>query len=171
MQSLVTERQWHVLYTFPKAERQVAAQITGMGYESFLPLCKVARQWSDRIVKLDVPLFPNYVFAKVDGTSRYSLSSIKGFVNFVRLGQEIAIMKDAEICLIRDLLQHDSSITSENYFEKGDPVRITKGQFRGIEGVVVQSGSSRRLLVRIEKLERAFSINLSADMVECLERR
>jgi transcriptional antiterminator RfaH len=70
------EPKWCVAYTRPKSERRVAASIAEMGIESYLPTHKVVRQWSDRKKKMDVPLFSNYVFVKVDDTKRRLLFSI-----------------------------------------------------------------------------------------------
>ncbi len=52
---------WYVLFTMSKLEKKINYSFQQQGIESFLPLHKIIRQWSDRKKKLDVPLFPNYI--------------------------------------------------------------------------------------------------------------
>lgn len=70
---------WDMAYTFPKAERKAACKLREMGVTSFLPLHKVVKQWSDRKKKLELPLFPNYLFINRIPQKGLMLSRLKAF--------------------------------------------------------------------------------------------
>jgi len=85
---------WHVIYTMPRAERKVASSIDEMGIESYLPLYKVTRQWSDRKKKVEVPLFPNYVFVKVSEKGRRVIFNIKEPVKFISIDNKPVVVDE-----------------------------------------------------------------------------
>lgn len=168
MNDVTGERLWHVVYTIPKAERKVALSIDDLGLESYLPLHTVVRQWSDRKKKLRVPVFPNYVFVKVDTRTRAHLYSIKEVVRFVSISKTPVIVREEEILAIKKALDYAEDVVPEDYFQEGTKMRITKGQFAGLEGFIVRRNNNARLLVRIDGLLKAFSLNISPSLGEAL---
>lgn len=163
MKSNPVEPKWYVVYTKPKLERKVAASIGEMGIESYLPMHKVVRQWSDRKKKKEVPLFPNYVFVKVDDINRRFLFSIKELLKFVSIEGKPVVIRDNEILTIKSVLNGDyDDISTEEYFQEGVKVRIEHGPFSGLEGLVIKKCNKLRLMIRVEGLMKAFSIVISA---------
>jgi transcription antitermination factor NusG len=57
---------WYAVYTRPRWEKKVAALLLHKGIESYCPLNKVRRRWSDRTKTIEEPLFKSYVFVKTD---------------------------------------------------------------------------------------------------------
>lgn len=159
---------WHVVYTLPRSEKKVASYIIEMGFEAYVPLKKEVRQWSDRKIKIEVPLFPNYVFVKVDEAFRSSLYLIKGLIKFVSIDRKPVIIKDDVIEQINKVLNGDHIVRCEDYFHKGVHVKIQHGKLAGIEGVILQRRGTSRLLVRIEGIMKAFSFNISTQDVALL---
>ena len=76
---------WHVIYVRPKFERKVFATLLERGVESYLPLKKVVRQWRDRKKKMEVPVFPGYVFVKINRKEIANVYSTNGaiFTHFI----------------------------------------------------------------------------------------
>jgi transcription antitermination factor NusG len=161
MLSQANELKWHVVYTMPNTERNVAMRISDMGIESYLPLHKVIRQWSDRRKKMEVPLFPNYVFVKVEEMRRGHLYSVKDLVKFVSIEKKPVTIREKEILTIKQVLQNDLDVATEEYFQEGMSVKITRGQFAGVEGIVVKACGNTRLVVQLDSLMKAFSFNIS----------
>jgi transcriptional antiterminator RfaH len=56
------ENKWYALYTRPRAEKQVYQRLTEAGVETFLPLQKTYRMWSDRKKLVEKPLLSSYIF-------------------------------------------------------------------------------------------------------------
>ncbi len=169
MNANLPELNWYVVYTRPKSERKVAASITDMGIESYLPMHKIVRQWSDRKKKMEVPLFTSYVFVRTDDVRRRLLFSIKELLKFVSINGMPVVIKDHEILTIKKVLSGDfDDISTEEYFQEGMKIRIVRGQFKGLEGVVIKKCNKERLLIRIEGLMKAFSFVISSSLAEAV---
>src|SRR6202040_2303430 len=62
----VTLAPWFALRVRPNYEKPVAAALRGKGFQEFLPLVQSRRQWSDRVKVMDLPLFPGYLFCRLN---------------------------------------------------------------------------------------------------------
>src|ERR1041385_8898050 len=129
---------WYVAYTMPRAERRAAQFFSDHCdcIETFVPLHWVVRQWSDRRVKREEPLFPNYVFVRTESISRILSKQVPGLVRFVTLGREPVIVKDSDILTIRSIISGNVEITPSDYFQVGTKIRVNGGFFNGMEGIV-----------------------------------
>lgn len=168
MNSQLQDMNWYVVYTRPKTERKVAENITDMGIESYLPMYKVVRQWSDRKQRIDMPLFPNYVFVRVNSLMRTHLFSIKELVRFVSIEQKPVVIREKEIMTIKRVLTGDADVMPEEYFQEGMRVKIGYGPLAGLEGVILQRSGTTRLIVRIDALMKAFSVSVPTNHAEII---
>ncbi len=55
---------WYAAYTMPKFEKRIYGELVKKNVEAYLPVQQVFRQWSDRVKKIELPLFPNYIFVR-----------------------------------------------------------------------------------------------------------
>lgn len=157
---------WYVLYTMPRSEKKVACEISSLGMESFLPTQRVIRQWSDRRKKLQMPLFPGYVFVKTSGFRTTSVLKIKQVVNLVSIERKPVVVRDSEIALIKRVVSKAENVEHEEYLQVGDKVMVVEGEFTGVEGMIINKKGRTRLLLRVEGISRAFSMDISASQVE-----
>ena len=97
--------------------------------------------------KLHVPVFPNYVFVKVNKLTRGYLYSINEMVRFVSIDKKPVVVREDEIMTIRKALSQDEEVLIEDSFQEGMKVRIIKGHFAGLEGLIVKRNNSARLLI------------------------
>jgi transcription antitermination factor NusG len=168
MFSKVNHPKWHVVYTLPRSERKVASHVFDMGIEAYLPLQKEVRQWSDRKRKIEIPLFPNYVFIRIDEVLKSSLYSVREVVKFVSVDKKPVIVKDEVIESIKKVLSGDHGVRSDDYFQKGAYVKIHHGKFAGLEGMILEKRGNSRLLIQIRGIMKAFSFDISAQDVDVL---
>ena len=103
-------KKWFALYTKPRWEKKVNLLLTEKGIETYCPLNKVKRQWSDRVKTIDEPLFKSYVFVKVDDTERSKVRLTNGVINFVYWNQKPAIVKEREIETIKRFLNDHENV-------------------------------------------------------------
>jgi transcription antitermination factor NusG len=171
---LTHESKWHVAYTLPRTEKKLAETLTRSGIECYLPLHAVFRQWSDRKKKVSMPLFPNYVFLKLDQTQRARALSMRELVRFVAFSGKPVVVPEKEILDIQRMLTGGDDVEIENYFEEGSKVRIDAGPFAGFEGIITKRNNQSRLVVKVHSISKAFSINLEAsvanDILSPIER-
>lgn len=158
---------WHVIYTYPKAEKKIYSDLLRLNIESYLPLQKVVRQWSDRKKRIEVPLFPNYVFVKAEQCERWKVLSVDGVVKFISFNGILSTVSDFEINMIRKILQGEHvTIVQENYIGIGRRVRVARGRFAGLEGTLVEKKGKVRLLIRIDSISQSLSMDIPSDSIE-----
>ena len=156
---------WRVFYTKPRAEKRVSARLAAAGLDVFLPLRITLRQWSDRQQRVEVPLFPGYLFARVDERMRLAVLEDEGVVKTVHFGGTLAVVPDREIDLIRRLAgsaEHVEAVAREA-FPVGAEVYVSRGPLAGVHGRVVGHPRELYLLVEVPSVQQAVRIHLPAD--------
>ena len=129
---------WLAIYTRPRWEKKVDLLLREKGFESYCPLNKVRRKWSDRIKLVEEPLFKSYVFVKVDDASRTNVRMTSGVINFVYWNGKPAVIKEKEIGIIKRFLdEHENVEVRPMDIEVNQRVKITHGPLMDREGRVV----------------------------------
>ncbi len=130
---------WYVIYTRPRWEKKVYSLLTAKGIDSYCPLNKVRRKWSDRIKLVEEPLFKSYLFVKTDEEGRLPVRMTDGVVNFVYWNGKPAIVKEKEIQTIKKFLnEHEQVGLVKMDFKPNDKVIITSGPLMDKEGKVLE---------------------------------
>jgi len=159
---MITTQKWFAVYTRPKWERKVSQILTSKKIETYCPLNKVHKQWSDRKKLMEEPLFTSYVFVHASLTEHLQIKQAEGVINFVHWLGSPAIIKDEEIATIRQFLGEYNNIKLEKAeVNLNDRILITGGLLGGKEGDVVKINNRTvkvylpslgyRLLAEIEK--------------------
>ena len=133
--------------------------LNSKGIEVFLPMQQVIRQWHDRKKKLEVPLFPNYIFVHIDAQQMYDIYTLSGFVRFVNTGGVPDIITDQKMSLIMNILEGDFR-TLEGQFVVGERVRVSNGPFVDLEGVLIGEKGNHRFAVEIEAINQFVIISV-----------
>jgi len=141
--------EWYVLITMPRSEKKVAKRLLDMGIESYCPVVKVLKKWSDRKKTVLEPLFRNYVFLRIDYKERFSVLKDCGAVNYLYWLGKPAVIRDHEIETIRAFLnEHDQVILEKASIGKSTAVVITAGAFLHHTGVVQEvRGAQAKVLI------------------------
>jgi transcription antitermination factor NusG len=127
------------IYTRPKWEKKVNQLLTEKGFESYCPLNKVKRKWSDRIKVVEEPLFKSYVFVKAAEADRTEVRMTSGAINFVYWNGKPAVIKEKEISAIRRFMnEHEYVEARPMDMNVNQRVRIIKGTFMDHEGKVLE---------------------------------
>jgi len=128
------EKQWFVLYTTPRAEKQVEQRLVDDQTEVFLPLHLSPRKWSDRVKMVEVPLFPSYIFVKTYRGHLYDLVRLPGVARVLYFMGEPAVLRDSEIENIRKFLQIARGKACS--FEVDEVVKVAIGPLAGTFGKI-----------------------------------
>src|SRR5260221_11376853 len=125
---MTTTKKWYAVYTRPKWEKKVAQLLTARKIETYCPLNKVQKQWSDRKKLLEEPLFTSYVFVHVALGEHTLVKQSDGVLNFVYWLCNPAIIRDEEIVTIREFLEEYHNVKLEKAVVNGkDRIRVTGG--------------------------------------------
>ncbi|HEU0109754.1 MAG TPA: UpxY family transcription antiterminator [Flavisolibacter sp.] len=139
---------WYAIYTKPRWEKKVNTLLKQKGIESYCPLNKVPRKWSDRVKIIEEPLFKSYVFVKVTDEDRISVRMTDGVVNFVYWNGKPAVIKDKEIQVIKRFLDEYENVEAIKLDLKPDErVVVTAGPMMGQEGKVIEVRNKKAKVV------------------------
>jgi transcription antitermination factor NusG len=162
-----TRRCWLATYTRSRYEHEVARQFGQKNLEHLLPTYQRVSRWSDRIKRVDTPLFPQYVFVRVHEAERVGVLRMLGVVRIVSVAGKPAVICDEELERLRACVQA-GSVEPHPYLKVGRRVCVKHGPFAGWEGTLIEKQNSRRLVVTIEQIQQSMSINLHSADVEPL---
>ncbi len=131
-------KKWLAIYTRPRWEKKVNLLLQEKGVESYCPLNKVKRKWSDRVKIIEEPLFKSYVFVKVSDEEKTTVRMTTGVMNFVYWNKKPAIIKEKEILTIKRFLDEYRDVhVYPIELKLNDRVRVTSGSFMDHEGKVL----------------------------------
>jgi len=147
-------------------EAGVASNLHIKGYEAFLPTFKKKRNWSDRIKTVDLPLFPGYLFCRLDATKRLPILMMPGVNCIVGMGGVPVPIDPAEVEAIRTIVSSGLNYEPHPYVSVGQKVRIKEGVFSGMTGFVVYLKNEQRLILSVQLLMRSVSIEIDRMIVE-----
>src|SRR3981081_133991 len=104
--ALLEQPQWYAIHTRSRHEKMVAEQLERQSIESFLPVVKRTRKWSDRTKEVELPLFSGYNFVRVALASadRLRVLQTHGVAGFVGINGYGTAIPDNQIQDIRTLL-------------------------------------------------------------------
>lgn len=161
------EPAWYAVRTRSRHERVVRDQLLGLKMEAFLPELETWSRRTDRRKKIQVPMFPGYLFMRTDlnPASRLAVVQARGVANIVCFNGAPAQADPEQINSLMLLMRSGLAVHPQEHLAAGDMVRITHGPLQGVAGRLVRRQSSRRLVVAVEIINRAVSVELDNDMV------
>ena len=156
---------WFALQVRSRYENVVSTHLSDSGYESFLPMCKSRRRWSDRIKELDVPLFPGYVFCRFDPKNRLPILTTPRVLSVVGIAKTPAPIDDTEIASLQCLARSGSQMKPIPFLQIGQKVRIEHGALAGIEGILVEVRGRHRIVLSVTLLQRSVATEIDSACV------
>jgi len=150
---------WVAFYTLSRREKDLMRRLAGASIPFFAPLVRRRlRSPGGRVRSSWVPLFPGYVFARVDDEQRRAALATNTIARWIPIVDER--MLEHDLRAIKQLMDSERPLTPEARLEPGQAVRVRSGVLRGLEGTVVKRRGTERLVVRVRFLNQGASIEL-----------
>ncbi len=157
---------WYAVYTKPRNEKKVYAQLVENGVEAFLPLQKRVKQWSDRKKVVEEPLFRSYIFVRVTERDYYNVLNTPGVVRYVTFGGRAAPIPARQIDLVKQLLMQDIEVESvAETIEPGSQVEIRFGGLMGITGELVEHSGKSKVVIRVDHISHSLLVTLPKEYI------
>lgn len=151
---------WYAVYTCANHEKRVADQFASRGVEHFLPQYESVRRWKDRKVRLQLPLFPGYLFAHMASLDRLRVLQVPGVVRLVGFNGLATPLPDAEIETLRSGLSARIRAEPHPFLTVGRRVRITAGPFARLQGILKRRKSGLRVIVSLQLIQQAVAVEV-----------
>jgi transcription antitermination factor NusG len=162
------ELRWYAAYTCANHEKRVREQLGQRSIESYLPLYETVRRWNDRRMRLQLPLFPGYVFVRMAMVDRLRVLQVPSVVRLVGFNGHLAALPDTEIDALKNGLLNGVRAEPYPFLTAGRRVRVISGPFEGIAGIVVRRKNRLRLVISLDLIQRAASVEVEAHDLELL---
>lgn len=157
---------WYVVQTFSRHEKRVAEQLDARGVEHFLPLYETVSQWKDRRVRVELPLFPGYVFVRLALRDRLNVLQIPSVVRLVGFNGHPEALPDEEMEILRSGLGNRLRAEPHPFLTVGRRIRIRSGPLQGLEGILVRRKSCLRFVLSVDLILRSIIVDVSGADLE-----
>lgn len=160
---------WYAAYTRSHHEKTTAEHLTLRSIEHFVPTYESVRFWKDRKKRLELPIFPGYVFVRTPLDDKRNVLVVPGVVRLVGFDNHPLAVPDVEIETLRSVVKHKMKIEPHPFLAVGRRVRILRGALEGMQGILVRRKGRLRLLLSIELIRRTAMIEVDAQDVEPIQ--
>ncbi|MDR3180586.1 MAG: UpxY family transcription antiterminator [Prevotellaceae bacterium] len=159
------EEKWYVLYTAPRAEKQVAQRLKKESISTFLPLHLSPRRWSDRIKLIEIPLFSSYIFIHTMESLLHRTIVLQGVSHVVYYDGKPAVVRESEIAAIRQFLEQARA--KELNYQPDEKVLIACGPLKNISGKIKKVGKTH-IVLHLEQI--GLTVTVAADQIKKIQK-
>ena len=161
---------WFALQVRSQREKAVYLSLAQKTYELFLPNMRHYRRGYDRIRIKELPLFPGYLFCRLDPSNRLPVLVTPGVIRIVGSGGVPIPVDDDEITAIQAVMNSGRETQRIPFVTVGEKVRIEEGPLQGVEGILMSIKNSRRLVVSVSLLQRSVVVEIDRERVVPADR-
>lgn len=159
---------WYALYTRNRYEKKVDRLLKEKGITCYLPLNVVYHRWSDRYKKVHNPLFSCYVFVFISLRDRFKVIQTDGAIKLVSFNGKPATITENQIDAIKRIIDERVNAYPIDFFTVGKKVRVKWGPLKGVEGSLIHKNNQSRLVIAIDGIKQALSIEINYCDLELL---
>jgi len=166
LKSDIDTAKWYPVYTNPRAEKKACQALTNKEFETYLPLHRQLKQWSDRKKWIEEPFIKSYLFVHIKEHQQTEVLMTKGISRFIYFSGKVASMPQRQIDELRLVMASpfELEITEED-LQPGEKVRIKAGPLKGLKGEIVSYRSQKQLALRLENMGYSIIIHIAASLI------
>ncbi|MBN2589537.1 MAG: UpxY family transcription antiterminator [Sedimentisphaerales bacterium] len=161
------EGKWWVAHTKSRNEKALAHDMVNRDINYFLPMSWNVRRKSRRTIKSLIPLFSGYIFFCGDEAKRIEILKTNRIANLIEVVDQQQFIDD--LVQIERVLRTGEVLIPHKYLRKGQKCRIIAGPLLGIQGIIVSIKGHTRLVLQVDMLGQAASVEIEIDMIEPVE--
>lgn len=155
---------WYLLHTKSRQEKLLADELHRMGVGHYLPLAKQVRYYGKRKATVQIPLFPGYVFVRGSVEETYQANRTHRVARIITVSDQVRL--DWELKNLHLAHRSSAALNPYPYLRKGVRVEVRSGAFRGLQGLVETVAGGGRLILQVQMLGRAVSVEIQGAVLE-----
>lgn len=163
-------KKWLVFYTQSRQEKKIRDLLLRNGFEVFLPLQKVMRQWSDRKKKVEAPLFNSYIFVFESEDKITSILQIPGVAWNIRYNDKPAELRPKELTTIQRFLESGLLLETGpiEKFTPGDVVQVVDGPLKGMVGEILRTKEDAKFVVALDSIGQSLLVTIDTSLLKSI---
>ena len=158
---------WWVAHTRSRNEKALAHDLIHKNISYFLPMSWKVRHQKGRKIRSLLPLFSGYLFFCGDENQRIELLRTNRVANVIKVKDQQKLLN--ELLQIEQALQAGAPLAPHKYVKAGQYCRVIEGPLTDLHGIVVKTRTATRLVLQINMLGQAASVEIDTDMIEVLD--
>lgn len=159
--------QWWVAHTKARNEKALAWDLTRKNVQYFLPMTKKVRKSRGRTFRSQLPLFSGYLFFCGEEPDRIEVLRTNRVANIIEVQDQQQLVR--ELSQIQQALQAGVQLEPHAYIKVGQKCKAIAGPLMGMEGIVTSQSGKTRLVLQVDMLGQATSLEIESDMLEVVE--
>lgn len=172
------ENRWYQIYTKPNTETKLYNKICAYGFQAFLPVRIIKRQWSDRVKTIKVPAFKSYVFAKLNYNEMRFVERLKQFCFYVtyvgsinasdqKYDKRFPCITDTTVEQIQRILtEYPQAIWVDKTLIKGNEIEITEGSLKRYKGILIEQPAGKKVAIKLHGLNHSLVITVPTEFLK-----
>jgi len=156
--------QWWVAHTKSRNEKSLAHDLVAKQVSYFLPMAWKVRRVRGRTFRSLLPIFGGYLFFCGQEPQRLDVLRTNRVANLIEVKDQQRLVE--ELSQIEQALVAGADLSPHKYLKEGQRCRVIGGALAGLTGIVVKSKNAIRLVLQIDMLGQAASVEIDADMIE-----
>ena len=158
---------WYPVYTKPRAEKKAFQALINKGIETYLPLHRQLKQWSDRKKWIEEPFIKSYLFVHITEREQMEVLMTKGIARFIYFSGKISSMPTRQIDELKLLMASPFELeVTEEDLQPGEKIVIKAGPLKGLTGEIISYRSQKQLLIRLESLGCSIIVHVAAQLID-----
>jgi len=158
---------WWVAHTKSRNEKALAQDLIRKDISYFLPMGWKAHRRRGRTFRSLLPLFSGYLFFCGNENERLELLRTNRVANVIEVKDQQKLL--AELSQIQQAVRTGAPLTPHRYIKAGQQCRVTAGSLAGLQGIVLKTERSARLILQVDMLGQAASVEIDIDMIETID--
>lgn len=164
----MTQLPWYVLRLRSNSERLATQALEARGFNTFLPVYRTRRVWSDRIKEIEAPLFTGYTFCQFDAAHKLPVVTAPGVISIIGSSSGPIPVDDSEILTLQVMLNSGLAVGPWPFLREGESVLVERGPLEGLEGLILSARNKHRLVMSVSLLQRSVSVEIDREWIRPL---
>jgi len=160
---------WWVAHTKSRNEKALAQDLIRKDMRYFLPMSWRVHRHRQRTIRSLLPLFAGYLFFCAEEGERIELWRTNRVANIIEVKDQQRFLD--ELLQIEQAIRTGAPLLPHKYIKAGQRCRVIAGPLTDLQGIVVKTRKGTRLVLRIDMLGQAASVEIDTDMIEVIEDR
>ena len=158
---------WWVAHTKSRNEKALAHDLISKQISYFLPMSWKVQHKHGRKMRSLLPLFGGYVFFCGGENERLEALRTNRVATIIEVKDQQKIVE--ELCKIELALRKGAPLEPHHYVKTGQRCRVLSGSLMGLEGIVMKTKAGARLILQVDILGQAASVEIDTDLIELIE--
>ncbi len=155
---------WWVAHTKSRNEKALAQNLCNKNISYFLPMSWKVRRQRGRTIRSLLPLFSGYLFFCGDENQRLEVLRTNRVANLIEVNDQQKLLN--ELLQIELALRAGAPLVPHKYLKAGRRCRVIAGPLADLQGIIVTTKNAARLVLQIDMLGQATSVEIDVDMIE-----